>query len=82
MPEELAWSTTVSLTKGRGEYRGIGLVEVVWKVLATVVNCRLKSTVTLHNALHGFRAGSVTGTATLETNLSPQLAGLAHEPLF
>ena len=70
VPEEVAWATMVFLPKGRREYREIGLVEVVWKVCATVVNFRLKKSVTLQNALHGFRAGRGTVTATLEANLA------------
>ena len=62
VPEEVAWATMVLLLKGRREYREIGLVEVVWKVCKKVVNCRLKRSVTLHNKLHGFRAGRGTGT--------------------
>ena len=48
----------------------------------TVVNCRLKRSVTLNYALHGFREGMGMGTKTLEAKLAHQLAGLAHEPLF
>ena len=29
---ECTWATAVSLSKGRGKYRGIDLVEVIWKV--------------------------------------------------
>ena len=47
----------VLLPKGRGGYQGIGLVEVVWKVCVTMVNCHIKRSVTLHNVLYGFRAG-------------------------
>ena len=72
----------IFLPKGRGEYRGIGFVEVVWKVCAAVVSCRLNRSLILHDALHGFRAGSCTGTANLEVKLAQQLAGLVHESLF
>ena len=82
MWEEVAWATTVFLSRGRVEYQGIGLVEVVWKVCATVVNFRLKRSVTLNDTLHGFRAGRGKGTAILEGNSAQQLAGIAHEPLF
>ena len=58
------------------------MVEVLWKVCAVVVNCWLKRSVVLHNALHGFRTGREMWTATLESKLDQQLAGLAHEPLF
>ena len=70
------------LPKWRGEYLGIGLVEVVWKVCVAVVNFSLKRSVILHNALHDFREGRGTGTATLEEKLEHQLAGIAHEPLL
>ena len=81
-PAELAWATMVLILKGKGEYWVIGIVELAWKVCATVVNCRLKRGAVLHYALHGFREGRGTGTATLEANLAQQLAGLAHETLF
>ena len=41
-PADLAWATMVLILKGKGEYRGIGLVEVAWKVYTVVVNCQLK----------------------------------------
>ena len=64
VPEEVAWEMMVFLPKGRGVYWGIGLVEVVWKVCATVVNFRLKMSVMLHDTLHGFRSGRGTVTST------------------
>ena len=82
LPEELAWATMVIIPKGMGGCWGIGIVEVAWKVCATVVNCRLVRGLVLHEALHGFRSGRETGTATLDANSDQQLAGLAHEPLF
>ena len=47
VPEEVTWETMVFLPKGEGGYWGIGLVEVLWKVCATVTNCRLKRSVTV-----------------------------------
>ena len=78
----MVWATMVFLPKRRGEYRGIGIVEVVWKVCTAVVNFRLKQSVTLHDSLHGFRSRRGTGTATLEANLAHQLVGISHKPLF
>ena len=72
----------VFLPKGRGDDQGIGIFEVLWKVCATVVNCRIKGSVTLHYELHGFRAGRGTGMAILESKLVQNLVGIAHEPLF
>ena len=82
LPGEVTWATMVFLPKGSGEYRGIGLVEVVWKVCVAVVNFRLKKSVDLHDTLHSFRAGRGMGTATLEANLEQQLEGITHDPLF
>ena len=53
--EDMAWAKMVLIPKGKGEYRGIGLVEVLWKVCSVVVTCRLKRSVVLHNQLHRFR---------------------------
>ena len=78
----MAWDMMVFLQKMKRGYWGIGVVKVVWKVCVTVVNCRIKSSVNIHNALHRFRAGRGTGVATLESNLAQQLEGISHELLF
>ena len=66
----------VLISKGKTEYRGIGLVEVMWKVVAAILHRRLTTAITYHDALHGFRAVRGTGTATLEANLLQQLAAM------
>ena len=81
-PEELAWTTIVLIPKGKEKFWGIGLVKVVWKVCATVVNCRLRQEVVLHDDLHRFIGGRGKDTATLEAKLSQQITGLTHKPLF
>ena len=82
MLEEVTWATMDFIPKGRGEYWGIGLSKVVWKVCAAVVNCWIKKSVMLHDKIHGFRAGRGTGTSTLEAKLAQKLVGITHEPLF
>ena len=64
-PAYIAWATMVLIPKGKGEYRGIGIVEVAWKVCAVVVNFWLNRGVVLHDALHRFIGGRGTGMATL-----------------
>ena len=59
----------VLITKGKKDYRGIVIVEVMWKVVAAILNLRLTVCITFHDFLHGFRAGRGTGTATLEAKL-------------
>ena len=57
-------------------------MEVVWKVVAAILNCRFTSSIIYHDALHGFRAGRGTGTATLEANLLQKLAAMREEVLY
>ena len=47
-----------------------------------MVDFRLKRSVMLYDALHGFRAGRCAGIATLEAKLAQQLVGISHKPLF
>ena len=47
-----------------------------------IVNSRLRSSIVLHDVLHGFRQGRGAGTAIIEAKLEQQLAGIVHEPLF
>ena len=57
-------------------------MEVVWTVVAAIPNRRFTSFITYHDALHGFRSGRVTGTATLEAKLLQQLAAMKEEVLY
>ena len=57
-------------------------MEVMWKVVAVILNRRFTSSITYHDALHGFRSGRGTGTATLKTKLLQQLAAMREEVLY
>ena len=76
LAEEATWQAVVLIPKGKKYYRGIGLVEVMWKVVAAILNRRFTASITYHYNLHGFRAGRGTGNATLEAKLLQQLAAL------
>jgi hypothetical protein len=52
IPQKMCWVITVLIPKGGGEYRGIGLLEPIWKVLEKVMDLRLEAIV-LHDSLHG-----------------------------
>ena len=65
LEEEAMWQEVVLILKGKGKYRVIGLVEVVWKVVAAILNLRLTASTTYPDFLHGFRAGCGTGNVTL-----------------
>ena len=76
------WQTVVLIPKGKRDYRGIGLVEVTWKVVAVIPHFRLMTGITFHDVLHGFREGSGTGTATLTAKLLQQLAAMRERVLY
>ena len=75
------WQAVVLIPKGKKEYRGLGLLEVMWKVVAEILNRRLTASITYHDFLHGFRAGRRICTATLEAKLLQQLSALMEEVL-
>ena len=67
--EEATRKAVVLIPKGEKDYRGIGLVEVMWKIVAAILNRRFTASIIYHDFLDGFRAGRGTGTATLESKL-------------
>ena len=82
LAEEAKWQAVVLIPKGKKDYRGIVLVEVMWKVVAAILNRRFTASITYHDFLHRFRAGCGTGTANLEAKLLQQLAALMEEVLY
>ena len=69
LAEEVTWQAVVLIPKGGGEYHGIGIVDVVWKAVAVILNCRFTASTTYQDSPHGFWAGCGTGTAKLEVKL-------------
>ena len=82
LDKEATCKAVVLIPKGKKDYRGIILMAVMWKVVAAILNRRFTASITYHDALHGFRAGRGTGTATLEAKLLQQLAALREEVLY
>jgi hypothetical protein len=82
IPQKMLLTIIVLIPKGNsGDFRGIGLLEVVWKVIERVIDARMKC-VLLHDALHGFRPGRSCGTGIMEVKLAQQLAGLEQCPFY
>ena len=75
------WKDTVLILKGVGYYRGIGLVDFVWKVVTVILNLLFTEFIALYDVLHGLRAGYGTGTAYLKARLIQQLASMGEEVL-
>ena len=81
IPQQMLWMVIVLLPKGGGDYRRIGLLDSIWKVVEAVMDNRLK-VLDYHDCLHGFLAGRGTGTATTEVKLAQQLAYIEQVPLY
>ena len=82
LAEESMWQAVVLIPKGKGEYRGIGLVEVMWKVVTAILNRRITASITYHEILYGFRASCSTVTATIKAKLIQQLVAMREEVLY
>ena len=74
LEEEATWEAVVLIPKGRKDYCDIGLVEVMWTVVAEILNFRLAASITFHDFLHGFWVGC--------DKLLQQLAALRGEVLY
>ena len=73
IPTELGWNVLVLITKANADTWGIGLLEVVWKVVEAVIETWIKSLVQFHNEMHGFCAGREAGTAITELKPAQEL---------
>ena len=51
-------------------------------MVEALIDTCLKSSLQLHDVLHGFRAGRGTGTAVMELNLVQELSSVDNEPVF
>ena len=59
----------VLIPKGGGKYCGIGLMEVIWKAVAVILNLRFTAVINYHYFLHGLWAGRGTVIVTLKLNM-------------
>ena len=65
------------IPKGGGtDFRGIGLVDVLWKAISGIINRQLSSSIQFHDVIHGFCTGRGTGTTTLKEKLLQQLVAM------
>lgn len=66
----------------QGQSRGIALLDLVCKVVASVINTRITTEVTFHDALQGSVKSQGTGTGMMEAKLISQLRKSSDGPLF
>ena len=82
LPQALNVAILVLLRKPCGnEFRGIGLLETVWKLISSIIDLRMKEAVEFDDSIHGFRQQRGTGTAVLRNKLRMQTAFAKHVTL-
>ena len=63
----------VLIPKGNADTWGVGLLEIVWKVVEVVIDTYIKIVVNFHDVLHGFFTGRGSGTSIMEIKLAQEL---------
>jgi hypothetical protein len=66
VPHQLLWIIVILTPKGGGDYRGIRLLEPIWKVIEQIIDPRLDA-FELHDSLHSCRNKHGTGTTIIKT---------------
>ena len=83
LPKSFGVGILVLIPKGvPDQYRGIALLEVIYKLVSAIINRRLTAQIAFHDAVHGFRVGRGTNTAIIELKLRMQLAQRTTKPLY
>jgi len=83
VPTRARSNTLVLIPKPEpGQVCGIGLLELIWKLISAIIHLRLINHITFHEDLHGFLPERGTGTACLEAKLAAQLAYRTGRPLY
>ena len=72
----------VLIPKGCEEYLGIGIVEVLWKVVTVFLNRHFISSIAFHDFLHGFQSGCSTVAASLNSKMLQQLTAMREEVVY
>jgi hypothetical protein len=72
----------ITIPKGSGGLRGIGILEAMWKVISSIIDWRFKEIIKFHPSLRVFRPIQGTGAASIEAKLRIQLATMHQRPLY
>ena len=83
VPQAFKYGALVLIPKPeQGKYRGIALLESVYKLISGLINHRVSAAVQFHDSIHGFRAGRSCSTAILEAKLEMQRARQAGKVYY
>lgn len=68
IPRPMTRSIVVEIPKhnNRNSVRGIGIIDITWKIMAYIIKSRLQQAIKFHESLHGFRPQRGTTTSLVE----------------
>ena len=82
IPGKMRWETLVLIPKDKEKYRGIGFLDLVWKLIISIINHRIVEKIEFHKSFHGFRENQGTGKAILEDNIMVSLEEKGNRTLY
>ena len=83
VPQSFKYGALVLIPKAEhGKYRGIALLESLYKLISGLINHRVTNSVQFHDSIHGFRTGRSCSTAILEAKLEMQQARQAGQVYY
>ena len=82
LAKECTCQIVVLIMKGRGKFRGIGIVKVLWKAIESLLNCQVMAPISFQDTIHRFRVGLGIKNANLKANLLQQPTAMREAFLF
>ena len=67
--EEVTYQELGLILKGGGDFWGVGIVEVMWKTIALILNRRLGVTISLYDVFYDFQDVRGKGITFIEAKL-------------
>ena len=83
IPEAFSLGVLVIIPKDdKGGTRGIGLLEIIHKLISQIINMRMSKAITFCESVHGFRKKRGTYTAIGEAKLRTQMETCRSMPIY
>ena len=80
--QELGWAVLVLIPKVTTNTGGIRMIEILYKVVESLIETHLCASLHLHDVLHRFRSGRGEEADIMEFKISQELASIYQDPLF
>ena len=74
--EEATQHAVILTPKEGDDFMGIGLLDVLYKTVAVILNRQLGASITLHDDLHVLQAGRRMGTSSLKAKILQHMANM------